>query len=180
MDRLGVVGVRFNLCSGGGPRDLRQIEALAGRIAPLGWSAEFFLPADRLVALEDFLRSLPCAVVIDHQGHLPAGEGLRHPAFAALCRLLAQGRTWVKLSGLYIDAAREDYGDAIAIGRELCRAAPRRCVWGSDWPHPIVYDRRLPLPDDARLLDALYAQAGSEEAARRILVDNAAELFRFP
>jgi predicted TIM-barrel fold metal-dependent hydrolase len=62
------------------------------------------------------------------------------------------------------------------VAKELARIAPERMVWGSDWPHPTEPQAK---PDDAVLFDLLREWAGSEDGARRILVDNPAALYGF-
>ncbi len=179
MNDLGVRGLRFNLSSGGGPSGLTEIQILAERVAPLGWSVSFFMDADLIISMEQFLRNLPCPVVIDHRGHLPADQGVSHPAFQVLGGLLKDEKIWIKLSALYIDSVKNDFSDTIAVGKALCRINPDRCLWGSDWPHPLVYDSRKDFPNDSDMLDALYEQAGSYENFRKILVDNPAQLYGF-
>lgn len=109
-------------------------------------------------------------------GHVKAAEGLEQPGFQALLRLVGAGKAWVKLSGNYrISAMREDYTDAIPFARALVAEAPEHMVWGTDWPHPALYET---MPDDGKLLDALFTYC-DEATARRILVDNPAELYGF-
>ena len=55
-------------------------------------------------------------------------------------------------------------------------AAPDRCVWASDWPHPV--SKKQP-PNDADLLELLYRYVRSEDELRRILVDNPSVLFGY-
>jgi len=179
MHEWGVRGLRFNINSGGGPEALDEIEELAERVAPYHWSVAFWMSADLAVSMEDFLRHLPCDVVFDHRGHLPADEGTAHPAFAAICRLMEEGKAWVKLSGLYQDTKKADYADTIAVGKAYVAACPDRLVWGTDWPHPNIYDKKLDMPNDSDMLDALMQQAGTEENFRKILVDNPAVLYDF-
>jgi predicted TIM-barrel fold metal-dependent hydrolase len=66
------------------------------------------------------------------------------------------------------------YDDVVPIARALLDAGPDRCVWGSDWPHPMS---RQPPPNDADLLELLYRYVRDEAELRRILVDNPAKLF---
>ena len=111
-------------------------------------------------------------------GHIPADAGTAHPGFQAMQRLLSNGRTWVKLSAPYrITRQGPPYADTVAMGRALVDAAPERCVWGSDWPHP-YFDG--PMPNDGLLLDVLAEMAPDAETQRRILVDNPAKLYQFP
>lgn len=178
MNELGVCGIRFNINCGGSD-DLGQIKRLAERIAPMGWSICFWMSPDLAVSMEQFLRELPCEIIFDHRGHIPAEAGVNHPAVAVISKMLKEEKAWVKLSGLYIDTKCENYEDTIAVGKAYVEANPDRVIWGTDWPHPSCYSGRLPMPNDADMLDALMLQAGSEENFRKILVDNPAKLFGF-
>jgi D-galactarolactone isomerase len=95
-------------------------------------------------------------------------------------RLLDQGNTWVKLTGLYADTTvgPPTYADTVAVARAFAAAAPTRCVWGTDWPHPT--ERQDNKPDDALLLDLFPTFVPNEADQTRILVDNPAELYDFP
>jgi predicted TIM-barrel fold metal-dependent hydrolase len=155
-----------------------MIEPLVNRIHELGWHAQLHLLGTQIVAMADMIERLPGTLVFDHMGRMPQPQGTSHPAFALLRKWLSGGRAWVKLSGAYLDT-REGaprYGDVSAVARELARIAPERMVWGSDWPHPTEAQVK---PDDAVLFDLLGDWAGSEAAARRILVDNPASLYGF-
>ena len=68
--------------------------------------------------------------------------------------------------------------DLAEMARAMIAAAPERCVWGSDWPHPTESAEHK--PDDAVLFDLLAACVPDEAARRRVLVDNPAELYDFP
>ena len=73
----GVRGIRFNInCGYSG--DWTKIERLAERIAHMGWSACFWMPADLLMEMKATIENLPCHVVLDHRGHIPAGSGKDH------------------------------------------------------------------------------------------------------
>jgi predicted TIM-barrel fold metal-dependent hydrolase len=60
----------------------------------------------------------------------------------------------------------------------MIAAAPERCVWGTDWPHPSL---RSPeeVPDDGHLLDLLGQWAPEPAQRQAILVDNPARLYGF-
>jgi D-galactarolactone isomerase len=174
----GVRGLRFSVWN---PADtvttIAMIEPLAARIASLGWHAQLHMSGDQIVEQAALIARLPCTVVIDHMGRLPPGQGTSHPAFAVIRGLLEAGRTWVKLSGAYLNTAigAPDYPDATRVAQALVALAPARLVWGSDWPHVTEAAK----PDDANLLDLLTVWAGSVSARDRILVDNPAELYGF-
>jgi predicted TIM-barrel fold metal-dependent hydrolase len=175
MHTEGVRGIRFNLQTGG--TDLRALEMLAAKVSELNWHIQMFPSADVLAELADRLELLPTDVVIDHMGNLPAEAGMGHPGGQALLKLLANGRTWVKLSGPYrLTRNGPPYDDVTPIGRALVEAAPERCVWGTDWPHP-HFDG--PMPNDGQLLDTLAAFAPDPATQKLILADNPATLYQF-
>lgn len=175
LDRLGVRGVRYNLLYKGGP-PAEEIRTMAARIAPMGWHIQF------LVDVSAFDLStygdLPVEIVVDHMGHMDPAKGTAEPGFATLLTLLRAGRTWVKLSGAYRSTRREapPFDDVVPIAKALAEAAPDRCVWGTDWPHPFVH---IPMPNDGDLMDELAVWVPDEAARKAILVDNPARLYGF-
>lgn len=180
MDRRGARGVRFNAVSGNGT-PLEQLEALVAKIAPLGWHLQLYAHAAEILALEGVLARLPVPVVIDHMGGIQASEGgVDHPAFAAMIRLLegrASSSIWAKLCG-YRSSAGHPYGDVAAMARAMIAAAPDRCVWGTDWPHPSLFPP-ADMPDDGHLLDLLGDWAPDPAQRRAILVENPGRLYGF-
>jgi predicted TIM-barrel fold metal-dependent hydrolase len=173
----GIRGIRFTQFD---PRTaattMDMIEPLARRVEPLGWHVQIHLRADQIADAEDLLLRLPGTVVFDHLGRLTPPDGLGHPAFGIIRRMLDNGRTWMKLSGAYFFGGPPDYADAGKVARAYVAAAPERVVWGSDWPHPTENQK----PDDAVLFDLLREWAPDEMTRRRILVDNPAQLYGFP
>jgi D-galactarolactone isomerase len=180
LDAAGVRGARFNLARPGGAM-MEALEAVARRVAPLGWHLQLHTLADLWAGLEATMRRLPVPLVIDHLGRLPQPAGLSHPAWPVLRRLVDEGRAWVKISGAYHDTrtGAPDYADTGTVVRAWVEAAPERVVWGTDWPHPSATAGEKPVPDDARLLDLLGEWAPSEALRQRILVDNPAVLYGF-
>ncbi len=175
MAEAGVRGVRFNLVSGNGtPED--QLDALARRIAPLGWHAQIYAEGEKLEQLVPLLTRLSVEVVIDHMGGVPASLGTGHPQFRALLRLLDSGRAWVKLCSYRVSSKGAPWDDVAENLTALAAAAPERCVWGTDWPHPGM----SPVPEAGRLLDQLFAWVPDAAARRRILVENPCQLYGFP
>ena len=118
-------------------------------------------------------------IVFDHLGRLPQPQGLNHPAFGVIRRLIDKGKTWVKLSSIYQDSrvGPPTYADQTEVARAYLKAAPERMVWGSDWPHPTERDQK---PDDAVLFDLITEWAPDERLRQRLLVDNPAALYGFP
>jgi predicted TIM-barrel fold metal-dependent hydrolase len=179
MAELGVVGVRVNFGTpqSWGTTTAARLEATAKRIADFGWHTQLFAPADTIVELEPVLKRLPTPLVIDHLGKLPPARILEHPAYPVIRGLLDGGKTWVKLSGAYLNTrvGPPKYPDATEMAKAYAKAAPERVVWGSDWPHRGEKE----MPDDAQLIDLLLEWAPDDKARRLILVDNPQALYRF-
>ncbi|WP_127058021.1 amidohydrolase family protein [Veillonella ratti] len=179
-NELGVRGVRFNIATGG-TSNLDVIKEVADRIYDFGWHLQFWMTADTTLELSDFLKSLKNEIVFDHRGHLPKSVGITHPAFKVIKALLESGKAWVKLSGLYIDHddAYPDYQDTVSVGKAYVAINPDRMLWGTDWPHPSVFNSTRAYPNDAYMLDLLLEQAGDEKTLNKILADNPERLYRF-
>jgi predicted TIM-barrel fold metal-dependent hydrolase len=170
----GIRGVRFSMVSGNGtPED--QLEALARRVAPLGWHIQIYADGDKMLAIAPLLAHLPVQVVIDHCGGVMAALGTRHPQFQALLRLMDSGRAWMKVCGYRVSSAGAPYADVEANVKALVAAAPDRCVWGTDWPHP----QMDPLPEAGLLLDQFFEWIPDAEVRHKVLVDNAGRLYGF-
>ena len=175
----GVRAVRVNFVSPQtwGVTTPEILASLAKRVSHFGWHVLILMTGEQIAAHEDAIRALPTTVVIDHLGRIPEPDGVHHPGFAAVRRLLEGGRTWVKLTEPYEDSKLgPPFADASEVARAYVRAAPERVLWGTDWPHPT---QRGAKPDDALILDLLAEWAPDAGTRRRILVDNPAELFGF-
>lgn len=172
----GVRGVRLNVLFGGGV-GFDSMDALAARIAPLGWHMQFLMDIRQLPELLPRMSKLPCPVVIDHMGHMPVSEGTAHPGFQALLGCVRDLGWWIKLSGAYrISDQADDYPDVVPWARELVNAAPDRMLWGSDWPHVAIAD----MVDTGRMLNLLQDWVPDAAQRQKILVDNPARLYDFP
>jgi predicted TIM-barrel fold metal-dependent hydrolase len=125
------------------------------------------------------LEKVPSPIVFDHLAHIPEPEGIKHPLFGKILKLIDKGRTWVKLSGAYQDSkiGPPTYADSTAVAQAYVKAAHERCVWGSDWPHPGEREKK---PNDAVLFDLLLAWAPDEKVRQRILVQNPSALYNLP
>ena len=171
----GARGVRFNFVAHlGGAPDLRVIEDIVRRVAPLGWHLVAHLDAVDIAAYRDFFNGLCVPFVIDHMGRVEAKHGVRQLPFRMLLELMRNPLAWVKVSGAErVSSAGKPFHDAIPFARALIEAAPDRVLWGTDWPHPNV---RV-MPNDGENFD-LFAMFCDDDAARRsILVDNPTRLY---
>ena len=174
---LGVRGIRFNLVQAGATT-VDMIEPLSARVNELGWHVQIHMLGDQIVQIESLLQRLPSPIVFDHMGRIPLPDGVNHPAFRVISKLVEQGRTWVKLSGAYMatKVGPPTYADVAPLAQAYIHAAPERMVWATDWPHPTEKTNK---PDDAILLDLLAQWAPNEPTRHRILVENAEVLYGF-
>ena len=178
LDAGGVRGIRFTT---GNPStavvSADMIEPLAGRIAALGWHVQLNMPAEQIVDNAALLGRLPTQIVFDHMGQPPLPAGIQHPSHRIIRDLIDRRRAWVKISGAYMNTqiGPPGYADAAPIAQAFVKAAPERCVWGSDWPHPGPKEK----PDDAVLFDLLTVWAPDDATRRRILVSNPEQLYGF-
>jgi predicted TIM-barrel fold metal-dependent hydrolase len=176
----GIRGIRFTQFD---PRTatttIEMIEPLSRRVTELGWHVQIHMRADQIVAAEDLWQHLPSLIVFDHMGRLPLPDGTEQAAFKIIRRLIDQGRTWVKLSGAYLDTriGPPTFADATTTAQAYVTAAPERVVWGSDWPHPTESADNK--PDDAALFDLLGEWTPDPATRHRILVENPQSLYGF-
>jgi predicted TIM-barrel fold metal-dependent hydrolase len=174
----GIRGIRFTVFD---PKSaavsIDMIAPLAKRVADLGWHVQIHMRADQIGENAALLEGLPTQVVFDHMGRLPQPAPLDHPAYAVIRRMLDKGRTWMKLSGAYMDtqAGAPTYADKLAVAQAYLEAAPERMVWGSDWPHPTEKEK----PNDATLFDLLTEWAPDAALREQILVTNPEALYGF-
>ncbi|MEI8400708.1 MAG: amidohydrolase family protein [Alcaligenaceae bacterium] len=179
LDAGGIRGVRFSLYT---PKNaaasFEMVEPLAARIADLGWHLQLHWTADQIVEHEAMLKRLPTQIVFDHMTRLPQPIGLKHPAVKIVEDLLEQGRTWIKLSGAYLDSQVGEAGEFLdidGVARHWIATSPKRLVWGSDWPHPTETIK----PNDANMLDMLARWTTKRSVIEQILVSNPSQLYGF-
>ena len=189
--RRGVRGLRVNLYSPikapGGDTLEAAFAATADVARAMGWHVQVIAPLPVLLANAGLLAKATVPVVIDHYG-LYGGQRPDSADGRRLLDLVAMPHVWMKLSAPY----RHDRGPVnTKPDREwlaaLVAAAPDRCVWGSDWPHPPPHDDQkgadLEAPYRAlsydTLVDEFIAALPSADFAERIMRDNAARLYGF-
>jgi predicted TIM-barrel fold metal-dependent hydrolase len=174
----GIRGIRFTVFDPGSAAvAVDMIEPLARRVADLNWHVQIHMRGDQIVENAALLERLPAQIVFDHLGRLPQPAPLEHAAYKIIRAMLDKGRTWMKLSGAYMDTnvGHPTYADKLAVAQAYLKAAPERVVWGSDWPHPTEQDK----PNDATLFDLLSEWAPDAALRERVLVTNPAALYGF-
>jgi predicted TIM-barrel fold metal-dependent hydrolase len=171
----GVRGVRFNFVRHlGGAPDQRVLHRVIERVAPLGWHVVLHVDAPDITTLMPMMRALPLPFVIDHMGRVDARLGPDQPAVEALVELTRLEGCWIKVSGAE-RISEPPFAAAVPIAARLVAACPDRVLWGTDFPHPNL---KITV-DEADLVDLLPAFAPTEDARRRLLVDNPARLYGF-
>ena len=179
LDAAGIDGCRFTFLKRlGRTMDLSDFRSLVARVAPLGWHVDIYLEPGTLPDFAPVLRALPLPYVIDHMGTVSAAAGgPEQPGFTALLDLLRDdGKCWVKVTGLErCSTVGAPFADAVPFAAALCRAAPDRVLWGTDWPHPNV--KRM--PNDKDLVDVVPDYAPDPAIQQKLLVDNPSRLFRW-
>lgn len=174
----GIRGVRFNFVKHlGGAPDIDKMWKIIDRVRNLPWHVELHFDAKDLLQYEEVIDAIPLPVVIDHMGRVPVADGIDQAPFVSLLNKLRQSEDlWVKVSGSErISAAGPPFTDAAPFGAACINAAPDRCIWGTDWPHPNVKT----MPNDADLVDIIPRMMPDADDQQRVLVDNPAKLFGF-
>jgi 2-pyrone-4,6-dicarboxylate lactonase len=178
--RLGGLGVRgLRMMSAKRGAHVPHLNpATAARAHEHGWHVQFYPDGTDIVEYADRLLALPNDIVLDHFASIPAAGGVDQPAVKAVLRMLDTGRVWLKLSGpMRCTPGDFPYSPVTALAQAFVKHAPQRTVWGSDWPHVNLNDRKM--PNDGDLLDLLAEWVPDETLRNRILVQNANELYGF-
>ncbi len=180
MADTGVKSLRFHHVPHGvgfSPLGMSSFEKLSPLMAELGLNAQFMMDANELDKVMPYFKNWKLPIVLDHMGNIDAKLGVNQPGVQAMCKYLAEGRIWVKVSGAYrISEKYPDYADAQAIHEALVSANPEQIIWGTDWPHPRL-DKDM--PEDGHLLDLFNAWTPDASLRKKILVDNPAKLYGF-
>ncbi|PVZ19708.1 MULTISPECIES: amidohydrolase [unclassified Pseudomonas] len=177
LNDAGVRGARFSRAGLGISFAPKELDRALARIAELGWYVKVQPSAEGIAEqLKDF-EHLKLAVVLDHMGRANPALGLSDPSLDRVLGLLKEGNFWVMLSlSEKISRTGPPWDDVIPLAQTLIDAAPDRCIWGSDWPHPISLKQP---PNEGLLMELLYRFAPDAAALERILVTNPARLFGF-
>jgi predicted TIM-barrel fold metal-dependent hydrolase len=178
LHKGGIRGVRFNFLSHlSSPPNLSDFRRIAELIAPFGWHVVLHVMPNDMPILPRYIDSLAVPFVIDHMGRISAADGMKAAGFHALRELVQNPNGWVKISGADRASAQgAPYSDVIPFARALIETAPRRILWGTDWPHPNI---KGPMPSETDLLAFLKRVAPEPEMFRAILCDNPNRLYRF-
>lgn len=144
----------------------------------VGWHVQFLPDFGGLLQVADALLSLNRVVVLDHFAHNNAQEGVDSAANRKLFEMIDTGRVWVKMSApMRVTAEAHPYPAVTQLARALVRHAPERLLWGTDWPHTMMWNQ--PMADDGDLVDLLAQWVPDAPTLQRILVTNPQALYGF-
>jgi 2-pyrone-4,6-dicarboxylate lactonase len=178
LHEAGVRGVRFNFVRRlADPKPDSYYHDIAERITRLGWHIVVYFEAGDLAGRWDFITSLPTTVVVDHMGRPDVTKPVDGPEFERFMTLMRDHpRFWAKVTcpDRLTKSGPPGYDDVVPFANALVRAFPDRVLWGTDWPHPNLKSH---MPDDGHLVDVVPKIAGTEEARRKLLVDNPTRLY---
>lgn len=174
----GVTGCRFTFLSRlGGRPDMTAFNRVVDRIKGFGWHVDLYFEPDMIEEFSPLLRALPLNYVIDHMGAIQAKGGIEQKPMQALVALLkSDEKAWIKITGPErMSAAPSPFHDTIPFAQALIAAAPDRCIWGTDWPHPNV----KVMPNDGVLVDLIPLYAPDPAQQKKLLVANPTRLYGF-
>lgn len=176
----GARGIRVNYgYRGTDPEISRQAadhaRKLAPRAAALGYHLEFLVPNWALKQLIPLLAELPCDFSVGHMGVFPAALGVDQDGFIDFLKLHAQGRCWVKFTGVYRLSKLPDFSDIMPLARTFVANNPDRIIWGTDWP----FLSHLDAVTYRQVIELFEAWVPDAATQRRILVENPQRLFGF-
>ncbi len=173
----GVRGARFTRAGLGISLSAAEQARAFARIKELGWYVKVQPEASGIAEQIGAFEHLELPVLIDHMGRPDLSQGAADPGLKKLIELLKRGNFWVMLS-LSEKTSKQGFpwNDVVPLAQSLIAAAPDRCVWGSDWPHPVSVKQP---PNEGDLMELLYRFAPDAQTLRKVLVDNPASFFGF-
>jgi len=175
MQQAGACGMRFNFLQKGGGATWEMMDSMAKRFALIGWHVQIQADGEDIYAHRELLNRLSCPVVFDHLARVQEAGRMKDQVFATVCDLMKQGKAWVKITFENSPVGPPTYSDTVDVASEYVKQAPGRLVWATNWPHPGLDVK----PDDALMFDLLSQVAPDAKLRKRILVDNAAKLYKF-
>ncbi len=181
LERLhagGIRGARFSFARHlSGAPDFGRVRRIAERIATFGWHLVIYIEEQDIVEFAPELRTFGLPVVFDHMIRVKVAGGTGAPPFRLLLDFLRNEDVWVKIScAERLSARGAPYDDVVPFAQAVIEANPDRVLWGTDWPHPNLWEG---MPDDGDLVDLLPRYAPDLALQQKILVDNPAALYGF-
>jgi predicted TIM-barrel fold metal-dependent hydrolase len=189
LHAAGVRGIRLNFAvenDDDRSRARLALLAAASLVHREGWCVQVHGSPALLSTVEATLDTFQVPLVLDHFAGIRASTPLDDADVGTLCRLLATGRVYVKLSAFYRASSHPAYEDLEPLLRLLIACRPDRLVWGSDWPHTGGGSDRNPSHiepfrrvDLAASIDLIARCTPDEAVLHAVLIGNATRLYGF-
>lgn len=178
LHEAGVRGARFSFRQAlGAVLSRSDFDRAIARIRELGWYVKIQPEAGGIVDSIRWYDKLEMPVLIDHMARAKPSAGAGDPNLRLMTELLSRGNFWVMLSLIEkTSEAGPPWDDVLPIARAYIEEAPDRCVWGSDWPHPVSIKQP---PNDADIFEFIWRMLPDEAERQGVLVTNPARLFGF-
>ena len=177
LERLGVVGQRFNLVDlDAGELARPEAQRFLDRLRERGWWAEIHAHGPWYAGLMPIL-SRGHKLILCHMGRPQIDLGIDEPGFQSVLELGRSGLVVAKFTGISrFSRQPQPHADADPfVAAVLAAFTPARCIWGSDWPH-VVLPPGIPYDHGLRWLE----HAVPDPVVRsQILWDSPAALFGF-
>ncbi|WP_158306438.1 amidohydrolase [Pusillimonas sp. T7-7] len=172
---LGVRGLRYSYV---GRHITKFDDRLIARISELGWHLQVQVENRQILDLATLVVGLPCNLVIDHMGRIPAALGVQSEPFQCLLNMVGSEGAWVKLSAPMRSSSETGppYSDARVMAQLLMKENPDRMLWGSDWPN---VNHQGVIPTYSELLKLICDWVPDESMRSKLLVDNPVGLYGF-
>lgn len=180
LHRAGIRSVRFPVAREHGNKfNPGLFHKTVAVIATKSWVVDMQINDDVIHENADMIRKVPLPVIIDTWGRVDPLKGFDQPAFLTILDLLAESNVYLKIHGAnrYLDRG-VPFEKLVEMAHILIAKAPDKILWGTDWPHSLIFEPRH-MPNDADLLDMLLDFAPDEANRKKILVDNPKRLFDF-
>ncbi|MGN5478590.1 amidohydrolase family protein [Cupriavidus basilensis] len=105
----------------------------------LGWYVQVAAKTDGIATQLAAYDNLDVPILLDHMGRADPTKREADPNLVAILERLKPGATTGScyLSPRRSRAKGHPWNDVVPLAQSLIDAAPDRCVWGSDWPHPV-------------------------------------------
>jgi predicted TIM-barrel fold metal-dependent hydrolase len=176
LQATGIVGIAIN-ATYHSVAYYANIGPLISHLEALGMYLQIQTEGDQLVALLPHIEDRAVKILVDHCGRPIIADGLKQPGFAALCRLGASGRCFIKLSGFAkFSRERFPHRDAWPFIEALVEShGLDGCMWASDWPH-LRAPERMDYGPLLQMVDLLFPRAVDRA---KILWDTPMRLFQF-
>jgi predicted TIM-barrel fold metal-dependent hydrolase len=177
LKKSGFTGFRMK-ANGKDALSIEAAQKIAPRVAGFGWHVEF--QAESLaeaLGVAPALNKLGMPYLFDHLARSGPDKRINDPGFQELLRVLrSEENIWINLYSFYqrSEEGPPHYSDMVSVAQAFIDARRERVLWGTNWPHGGV---RVPIPNDADLLDFLLVAVPDESIRKLILSDNPAILY---